>query len=458
MSTLDDIVSRKRTDVARRMERVSYETLLERAVPSNRCFGDALKKPGKRFILECKRSSPSEGLMKGDFDIAEIARVYKNFADAVSILTDEPFFQGRPEYIATAREILDVPILCKDFITGPYQVREARVWGADAVLLMLSVLNDETYKICALEAERFSMDALTEVHDETELERAIALGAGIIGINNRDLRTLKVDLDVFRRLSPRIPDGITTVCESGIDSREDIMSMGHRADAFLVGGRLMKADRLDIAVRRLIFGGVKICGLTSPEAAIKSYEAGASYGGLIFAPESQRRVDESRARDIAGASPLPMVGVFVNEGEDRISRAADELNLAAVQLHGEESREFSSSLRRKLPQGCEIWKAVPVGDEMPDARETGADRVLLDTSDHKTRGGTGRTFDWSLLEKIRDRSGMIIAGGIGPDNAYRASNMGCHAIDVNSGVEIPGSPGVKDGARLEMLFKNLRGA
>jgi indole-3-glycerol phosphate synthase/phosphoribosylanthranilate isomerase len=456
---LDAIVARKRADVSERSKRVPYDILRGGAVPSSRSLASALKKPGRRFILECKRASPSEGVIRENFDIGEIAAAYKGVADAVSVLTDEPFFQGRLEYIGAVREILDVPILCKDFVIGPYQVCEARVYGADAILLMLSVLDDGAYRACAAEAARLGMDVLTEVHGESELDRALALGARIIGINNRDLATLKVDLGVASRLSPRIPGDRLVVCESGLSSREDTLAV-RGADAFLAGGCLMKSPRIDIAARRLIYGGVKICGLTSPDDAKKSYEAGACFGGLIFAGESPRVVDEARAEDIAGASPLPLVGVFVNDGLSRIARLADDLRLAAVQLHGEEPPEFVSELRGSLPPGCEIWKARRISDtgDIPDAGECGADRVLLDAFGEHSRGGTGKTFDWSVLEGRAGNGGRILAGGITPENAHRASCLGCYGIDVNSGVERTGAPGSKDFDKIDRLFGNLRGA
>ncbi|MDR3322148.1 MAG: bifunctional indole-3-glycerol-phosphate synthase TrpC/phosphoribosylanthranilate isomerase TrpF, partial [Synergistaceae bacterium] len=327
MPVLDDIIARKRSDVAAREERVSHDNLRARAIPTKRRFAEALKKNRACFILECKKASPSEGLIRPDFDIDEIARAYAHTADAVSVLTDEPFFQGGFDYLRRAREILDQPILCKDFVVCPYQVTEARVHGADAVLLMLSVLGDETYARCAAEAARLSMDALTEVHGEGELERAAALGARVIGVNNRNLKTLAVDLGVSARMASasRLPPLAVAVCESGIASRGDVLSMEGAFDAFLVGGLLMKSPRVDIAARRLIYGAVKVCGLTSPRDAEKSYEAGASFGGLIFAGESRRRVGEAAAREIAGASPLPMVGVFVNEKIERIAHLAYEL-------------------------------------------------------------------------------------------------------------------------------------
>jgi indole-3-glycerol phosphate synthase/phosphoribosylanthranilate isomerase len=458
---LDEIVARKRVDLAERMRTRPYADLREMTVPTHRRFGAALKKPGARFILECKKASPSEGLIRKNFNAAEIADAYANFADAVSVLTDEPYFQGSFEILRSIRTRLVQPILAKDFVIDPYQICEARFHGADAALLILSALDDETYALCAKEAARLSMDVLTEVHDEAELDRALKLNAGIIGINNRNLKTLEVDLGVYRRLVGRIPPDRVAVCESGIGSHEDVLSLEGRTDAYLVGGALMKSKRIDLAVRRLIYGGVKICGLASPEDAAKSYSAGAIFGGVIFADESPRRIDEARAREIRSASPLPLAGVFVNESAREIARIAASTGFSAVQLHGEESGAFIEGLRKELPPNCEIWKAANVRDKIPVMDGISADRFLLDAFGENARGGTGKSFDWSLLggfgENEMPRSKIILAGGIDADNARRASKFGCFTIDVNSGVEVPGSPGKKDHRKVEKLFSNLRG-
>jgi indole-3-glycerol phosphate synthase/phosphoribosylanthranilate isomerase len=464
MPLLAEIVARKRQDVAARIAKAPFAVLEKRAEPTTRRLAESLRLPGLRFILECKKASPSEGLLRPDFDARMIAEAYHGFADAVSVLTDTPYFQGSFADLETIRAVLSQPILCKDFVVDPYQVLEARVHGADAVLLMLSVLDDAIYRRCADVAQALSMDVLTEVHDEEALNRALALDARIIGINNRDLKTMKVNLSTTRHLAPKIPRDRVIVSESGIKSRADIDEMSHFVDAFLVGSRLMKEERLDSAVRALIFGRVKICGLTSVEAARAAYEAGASWGGLIFVPGSPRCVSdnasETKVSEIAAASLLPMVGVFVNEAPERIARRAQELRLAAVQLHGEETPACVRALRGILPAGCEVWKAVRLNESVPPVEallmELGVDRLLFDTYNASARGGTGGRFDWAVLGQLPEslRSRVIIAGGVAPENVREAHGYNCYAIDVNSGVE--SAPGQKDPVALRRLFSHLR--
>ena len=188
---------------------------------------------------------------------------YAAHADAVSVLTDERFFGGSLQRLAEVRKRLEQPLLCKDFILEPYQVAEARAHGADAILLILAAVDDATWSACAAAAERFGMEVLTEVHDAEEVARATALGAAIIGVNHRNLQTLQVDMSTTARLAPRIPADRLVIAESGIASRRDVTTLRPHADAFLVGSALMREADLDGAVRRLVYGKTKVCGLTS---------------------------------------------------------------------------------------------------------------------------------------------------------------------------------------------------
>lgn len=454
MSILADIVARKRIDVAER-KRQSPAGALAQIGPSVRSLERVLRLPGPRFIFECKKASPSEGVICPHYDPAAIAVAYREVADAISVLTDAPYFHGSFEHLRTVRARVEQPILCKDFVVDPFQVREARAAGADAVLLMLSVLSDAEYRDCAAVAEELAMGVLTEVRDEIEVSRAVSLGARIIGINNRNLDTLQVDPATTARLAPLIPRDRVIVCESGMRSRADLDAVCGYVDAFLVGSHLMKSARLDLATRELMYGRVKVCGLTTPAQARLAYDAGASLGGVIFARESKRCVDIGTACAIAADSPLPLVGVFVNEAPEHIAELASELGLHAVQLHGEEETAEIDLLRRSLPEHCEIWKATRVRERLPDFSEPDVDRWLLDGFVPGMRGGTGERFDWRMLEDCRRKDRIVLAGGIDRNTARRAQAIGCHALDVNSGVE--SVPGVKDETMMRQLFATLRG-
>ena len=452
---LDQIIARTREDVARRIQQTPFEELRRQARPSPRSFAAALRRPSAGFVMECKRASPSEGIIREDYDPGAIASAYAPHADAISVLTDGPFFGGSRQHLREVREAVSLPLLCKDFVIHPYQVFEARIHGADAVLLMLSALDEASYRDCATAAKAAGIEIITEVHTAAELDVALRLGAEVIGINNRNLATLSVDLDTVRALAPRVPADRILICESGIRSHREVHELRRLVNGFLVGTSLMRAPDVPRAVRSLIYGPVKVCGLTRPPDAVAAWEAGASFGGLIFAGESPRRVDQGAARAIRDSAPLTWVGVFVNERIRRIAELAHQLALGAVQLHGEETAGEVDALRPLLPAGCEVWKAVRVSDRLPAVAETGADRLLLDTWRDGQRGDTGERFDWSPIAAHPDKARFILSGGLTPETAAAADGLGVAALDVSSGVEE--RPGIKSRSRLAAFFAALRG-
>lgn len=446
-SVLAQIVERKRRDVAARLAGASFDP-----EPSRRSLRDALARPGMRFIMEVKRASPSGHHSAVSVDQA--ARSYAPVADAVSVLTDAPFFGGTVEDVRRVRKRFDGPILAKDFVVDPRQVTEARAHGADAVLAMLSVLDDAQARTVMAEAERLAMDVVVEVHDEAELGRALALGAGIIGINNRDLNTLETDLAVTERLAPRVPRDRLLVSESGVRCRADVERLSGQADALLVGSSLMAAEDIAEAARALVHGRVKICGLTDVDDAWTAGLAGATHAGFVFVPGTPRAVTEKTAAPLVEASRsagMKTVGVFRDSAPRRVASAAARLGLDAVQLHGRESAEEIARLRHSL--SCEVWAAcgVAVGAE---PERPGAHRTLFDTRFAGRCGGTGRPFDWSLVAARGDLPRAFLAGGISPANARRAQRVGAHGIDVGSAIEA--GPGRKDPLRLAALFGTLR--
>jgi indole-3-glycerol phosphate synthase/phosphoribosylanthranilate isomerase len=446
---LGEIVGAKRAEVASRFARVSLDALRAAAKPTRRSLTQALARPGARFILEIKKASPSEGAIRRGGDPAELARGYSGVADALSVLIDGAYFGGSIEDLAAARTEFDGPILAKDFFLDPRQLLEARIAGADAVLIMLSVLDDEQARDLIAEARRFGMDVLVEVHDETEMRRALALGEPLIGINNRDLRDLTVDLSTTERLA-RLAPGRTIVAESGIGTRSDVERLTPHVDAFLIGTTLMRADDPGEAARSLIFGRVKLCGLNHAEDFAKSQPA--TFAGFVFVRDSIRHITAGQGIPLAklarGLAMRP-VGVFRDEAIGFVADIANRLRLHAVQLHGREDDDYVAALRRQLPEACEIWTAVNAGPTSLSDRA--GDRRVFDNGS----GGTGQTFDWRLLRDAAiDQA--IIAGGIGPHNAGAAQRLGAYAIDVGSALDE--RPGRKSPDKIAALFDALRPA
>ncbi len=259
MCEMPDILRRicaaKHDEIARLRERGTrdLEAMLRRQSPP-RGFRAALTASDRvALIAEVKKASPSKGVIREDFDPTAIARSYeRGGARCLSVLTDTDFFQGRLEDLAQARESVSLPALRKDFILDPLQMLEARAWGADGVLMIVAALGDGVLVELLATAHGLGMDALVEVHDGRELERAVAAGADMIGINNRDLRTFEVDIETTRRLAAGVPEGVVLVAESGISSRADIESLKPCGiDAVLVGEGLMRAADIEAAVREL---------------------------------------------------------------------------------------------------------------------------------------------------------------------------------------------------------------
>jgi indole-3-glycerol phosphate synthase / phosphoribosylanthranilate isomerase len=459
---LGKIVAAKQGWIEARKEAQPLESFKASLVPSDRDFEGQLRAGSTRFILECKKASPSKGLIRNDFSPEAIADVYGKYATAISVLTDEKFFQGDYAFLPRVRSRVQQPVLCKDFMIDPYQVYLARHYQADAILLMLSVLTDEGYNALFAVAKELGLGVLTEVSNEEELERAIALGAPVIGINNRDLRDLSVDIARTGQLAVRIPADRIVISESGIRNRAQVAELRQHAKGFLVGSSLMEEDDLEAAVRKLTLGQNKVCGLTRAEDAAAAHQAGAVFGGLIFVSKSPRYVDIPAARAVIAGAPLSYVGVFRNAQPATIAKTVEALNLAAVQLHGDEDTAYIEGLRPLLPAGCEIWKAVGItlgetnGEPLP-ALNYPADRLLLDTvvktAVGSQSGGTGQAFDWALLAGL-DKSRLMLAGGLNADNALQAAQVGCLGLDFNSGVE--SAPGQKDPQKLAAAFGALR--
>lgn len=435
------------------------ESLLGGCEPSTRSLSAALTRARPGFLLEIKFASPSAGSIRSVAELDTVLTSYRRHADAVSVLTDQTFFGGSFELLANVRGQVDRPLLCKDFILDPYQVAEARRHGADAILLILAAIDDATWTACRDTADRLGMEVLTEVHDEPEARRATRLGAKIVGVNNRNLHTLKVDIATTARLTPVIPGDRVVICESGIETREQVAQLRPFADAFLVGTSLMREPDLDTAVRHLVYGRTKVCGLTRPEHARAAHETGATHGGLVFAPDSPRRVTPDQATAIKSNVPLEWVGVFADQDPQEIAGIAHSQDLAAVQLHGNETEPTVSRVRELVPSSCEVWKACPITDTIPSRGERRADRLLLDAGSPdrgptERRGGWGVTFDWRMLDGYAGKDEVVLAGGLRADNVARAGALGTWALDVSSGVE--SSPGQKDPLRLSQFFAERR--
>jgi indole-3-glycerol phosphate synthase len=253
---LQKIVENKREEVARQKEILPLGELRKMLAdrPPTRDFEGAIRNRDCAIIAEVKRSSPSKGRIREDFDPVGIAGIYEaNGASAISILTERKFFEGNAAYVPQISSVVGLPLLRKDFIIDPYQINETRVLGADALLLIARLLDAGELRDFIGLASELGLAALVEVHNEADVEKAVSSGARIVGINNRDLATFRTDLAVSIELARRIPKAITVVSESGIDSRGDIEKlMDAGIHAFLVGESLMRGKDIGKKLRELL--------------------------------------------------------------------------------------------------------------------------------------------------------------------------------------------------------------
>jgi indole-3-glycerol phosphate synthase/phosphoribosylanthranilate isomerase len=465
---LEQITANRRIEIEALKKTKPLASFIDELTPTTKDMYAALRrsedKPEAGFILECKKASPSKGLIRPDFDVKTICQTYDKYAAAISVLTDKKYFQGDFDYLKLVTETVSCPVLNKDFFVEPYQVYLARYYGADAILLMLSVLSDEEYLALANVAEQYNLAVLTEVSTTEECGRAIKLNAKMIGINNRNLRDLSTDIARTFELAPTLPDDTIIISESGIYSNAQVRELAPAVDGFLVGSSLMAMDNnryndIDLACRKLIFGDNKVCGLTATKDAEAAAESGARFGGLIFAEKSPRAITKEQALTIVEAKPyLDYVGVFVNHQINDIVDLVKSLNLYAIQLHGGEDESYITALKTQLNENncdhCDLWQAKSVLESVPDLSKQVVHHVL----DGKSPG-SGKPFDWQVLSTSdQDLSASFLAGGLNNDNIQLAlkqlTQLDLFGLDLNSGVET--SPGVKCSEKLSQVFAQIR--
>lgn len=435
-----------------RVAHVDFDTLPK----SERSLYDSLRAPGTGFIMECKSYSPSLGMIRDHYEPGAIASVYSRYAAGISVLCEPDRFGGDYDHLATVAATTHLPVLCKDFIIDEVQVYAARYYGADAILLMLSVLSDDQYTHLSTLADSLGMDVLTEVIDEEEAHRAVRLGAKIFGVNHRNLHDLSIDLGRSSVLAKLAPADAVVVSESGIRDVETVRNLGGHSDAFLVGSQLTGQPDVDLACRELVYGPNKVCGLTSASAAQAAKACGAVYGGLIFEEASPRNVSRETSADIISHEPgLKYVAV------SRRTAGYGELlqkGITAVQIHapyqGSTEAELAliERVRGEVGDRAEVWRAVsmtnPGGPGLAEALAPVVDKLVLDAHD----GGSGERFDWGAIPGVVKQKALL-AGGINPDNVAEALATKCAGVDLNSGVEY--APGKKDAGALRRAFATI---
>ena len=481
---LAEIVARKREELHELRRRSSSLEAAVRDAPRCRPFLGALGNGGRvGLIAECKRRSPGAGPIRPGLDPARLSVAYERAgASCLSVLTDRDFFGGSPDDLRAARAATRLPVLRKDFTLDPLHVLEARAMGADAVLLIVRILPNGLLRRLFDEATGLGMDVLVETHDEAELERALALGAALVGINNRDLSTFTTTLDTTLRLMELVPDDVTLVSESGIRGFEDALALGRAGvDAVLVGETLLRAedsgrearslagaDRVERRTgrayrdqdgRKASGTAFKVCGVQRRADALLADRLGASHVGVIVSDGFGRSVDPQVSGAMLDGVRAKRVAVMVNEPVDQAVRRALAVGAEVVQLHGDEPADDVAALAERGQ--WTVWKGVraaSVGDVEWAARLYGGivDGFVVEGRKDGVMGGGGarlRVSPSSVRSALPPETLFVLAGGLTPDNLQgAAAEFRPDVVDVSSGIER--DPGRKD-ASLMRAFASL---
>ena len=432
-------------------------------------FEAALRQQDFNFICEVKKASPSKGIIAEHFPYLDIAKEYEVAgAAAISVLTEPDFFKGDKKYLQEIASTVKIPVLRKDFIIDEYQIYQAKLWGASAILLICACLDVPTLTKFRELADSLGLSSLVEAHDEHEVHMAIDCGARIIGVNNRNLKDFTVDVQNSVRLRNLVEDDVIFVSESGLETPEDIQVLrDNNIGVALMGETFMRSPN-KVEKLAYLYGPtyytpkVKMCGISKVETIPAVVEAKPDYMGLVFAP-SKRQVTVEQAEILVeelhkqcinhyDTKVVKTVGVFVNETLDNLVRIADTANLDAVQLHGDEDETFIQSLKERT--NVEVWKAIQIRTAADTEKwiDSSADMLLFDAYHKDERGGTGEVFDWSSLDAFERP--FMLAGGIDSTNVARAiRTVRPYGIDISSGIE---TNGVKDDEKITAFIKIVK--
>ena len=474
---LDRIVEATKIRVAQEKQVESPEAVKAAALalPSDTGFPfeAALRQQDFNFICEVKKASPSKGIIAEHFPYLDIAKEYEVAgAAAISVLTEPDFFKGDKKYLQEIASTVKIPVLRKDFIIDEYQIYQAKVWGASAILLICACLDVPTLTKFRELADSLGLSSLVEAHDEQEVQMAIDCGARIIGVNNRNLKDFTVDVQNSVRLRNLVQDDVIFVSESGLETPEDIQVLrDNNIGVALMGETFMRSPN-KVEKLAYLYGPtyytpkVKMCGISKVETIPAIVDAKPDYMGLVFAP-SKRQVTVDQAKILVEElhrgyakkygsdtehdknGTIKTVGVFVNETVENLVTIANEANLDAVQLHGDEDEAFIQSLKERT--NVEVWKAVQIRSvaDVEKWIDSSADMLLFDAYHKDERGGTGEVFDWSSLDAFERP--FMLAGGIDSTNVARAiRTVRPYGIDISSGIE---TNGVKDDEKIKAFTK-----
>jgi len=474
MTILDEINAHKRVEIADAKRKAGLADLknshlFTRATNS---LKGALREPGASGIIaEFKTKSPSKGVINSTADVMIVTSGYVAAGvSGLSVLTDNHFFGGSLADLVNAREANPLtPVLRKDFILDPYQIYEAKACGADLILLIAASLTKDEMLVLARTARELGLEVLAEFHTEAELEKLNPL-IDIVGVNNRNLKTFEVDLEISVRLGSLLPEKFVRISESGLSTAENIRYLRKAGfEGFLMGENFMKTPDPARACKQFIgeIGeftahgsrlSVKVCGMRDPENINQVSQAGPDFIGYIFQPESSRYVGKEPDPSIFEQVPssIVKVGVFVNEKPGSLLQLCRQYGLPAAQLHGNETPAFCQTLKENNLTVIKAFSLHETFDfnQLKDYL-TAVDYFLFDTKGN-LRGGTGTKFDWKILERYPFDIPFFLSGGIRPADTAELKKLKhpqLFAIDINSGFET--APALKDAGAVGKFMEEI---
>ncbi len=459
MSVLEQILTATRKKIERKKQKTPLDFMMREAEKNrtkSQFVDKILARKGAAIIAEIKNSRPNAPCFSTTLSFGERMRRYeKGGASAISIVVEEKFFGGSPQMVSEAKRHSSLPILYKDFILDPYQIYEAKAYGADAILLIAKIINDRNLRYFAELAKKIGLEPVVEVQTETELKQALGTQSRCIAVNARNLHTLEVDREHAIRIGKLIPRDRFFVAFSGVENKKnftDYVKAGARA--VLVGSVLMESDSPDMILEKFINPvKVKICGVQTKSAALTASRYGADFLGFIFVKGKKRTIDPLVANKIIESLPkgAQTVGVFADAPFTDVINVAKKLHLNAIQLHGDEPPSYVKRIGKHLP----VWNAFRLSRHLPlqqiesMLKNYEAEYFLIDRLDRASE-----PVPMETLEDLSSHYPIALAGGLTPDTVGDAVSIAQPSlVDVSSGVERNGE---KDSELIKQFIKKAK--
>ena len=441
---LDEIVAKRKIDYQNLEKKIPLDELKKDIIVEKEYkLYDLCKKKDFIFFTECKKASPSKGIISNDYPYVEIAKKYEEAGcDVISCLTEPNYFLGSNEHFINIRKNVNSLMLRKDFIFSEYQIYESKKIGADVVLLICSILNDEELKKYLDLVHELGMCALVEAHDEEEIKRAINVGAKVIGVNNRNLKDFSVDFENALSLRKKYPD-VYMISESGVKTIEEVKKIKRAGlNGALIGEALMKSnnpyDELLKYRKASAMPKIKFCGIRRKEDIEYVNKLLPDYIGFVFAKCSRRRLTMTEALRLKkNLDPrIRVIGVFQNQNISFISKIVKNGTIDIIQLHGDEDDEYIKKLKEELDiEVISVYRCSKY-----------AEYVMYDSKE------PGQGIKATYRNKTKNKP-FFLAGGINISNIDDILLLNPYAIDISTGIE---TDGCKDYQKMEQIIKRVR--